>query len=211
MTGARLIGRLLAAMLIGASACGLVDHPAQPTPARRTVSLDRPIALATLNAPVLVGSHGRIMGYIPGWPFPGPEPASEAGDAMFTYVVDFTIAEMTEMTAPPRPIYPLSARGVRTIYFHPEGLRIAFGDPDRFVSGTPIATDQVRFTFRFSPDFGEVELRGFLHRVEARPFDCQGRTITPPDTEEGSFKLLGRSAPQYSSPRRYFGLLLSST
>ncbi|MFZ0889209.1 MAG: hypothetical protein WA005_12210 [Candidatus Binataceae bacterium] len=207
MTGARFIGLTLAAMLIGGSACSPVHDQAQPTPARRTVSIDRPVALATLRTPVLVGSHGQIMGYIPGWPFPGPEPAYEAGDAMFTYVVDFTIVEMT---APPR-IYPVSARGVRRIYFHPEGVRIAFGDPDSFVNGAPIATDQVTFTFGFSPDFRKVVLRGLLHRLAARAFDYEGHTITPPESDEGSFELQGRSAPQYSSPRQYFALLLRPT
>lgn len=146
------------------------------------------------------GSRGRIAGYIRGWPFPGEQPAAELRDPLFTYVIDFQVVETSPMFG-----RPTKAAGVRRIYFHPEGTRIAFGDLSIFISGEPIVTDQVRFSFDFGQDLAQVVLRMLVHQTSARPFDYDGRTITPPSQREDSFEMFGRWAP------RYGGFLLTSS
>jgi hypothetical protein len=158
------------------------------------------VALATFSR-FAVGSHGRITGYIRGWSIAGPFPRPESRDLLFTYVADFQIVQIPWISPSPsiRQIVdlPIEATGTRRIYFHPDGVRIAFSDPSRFIRGEPIATEQVRFTFRFMPDFAGVSLRVMTHRTSVRAFDYAGQTISPVMQRDDSFVMFGRPSSQY--------------
>jgi hypothetical protein len=193
-----LLGFALASLVLIASGCDTAYHRPHQAVAVPAPS-EQPVALATLELPTIVGSRGRIAGYIRGWPFAGEEPAADTRDPLFTYVIDFRIVETEYRFNSPR-----QAEGLRSIYFHPGGARIAFSDLSTFVNGDPIAADRVRFSFDFTPDFAQVVLRMLVRQTWARSFDYDGRTITPPSAHEDSFDMFGRFSPGYG------GFLLTS-
>jgi len=159
-------------------------------------AVERPTAVATFGR-FNFGSQGKIRG-VSEWPIDGAPAGS--GNALFTYVTDFRIVETSPVNG-----LPLKATGVRRIYFHPGGVRIAWGDDSRFVNGEPIAVERVRFTFEYLPGFGQVKLRMTVHQTSSRPFDYDGRTINPVAQRDQAFEMFGRYSAQYR------GLLLTST
>ncbi len=192
MTGAAALRHALASLVLIAAGCEAANHQ----PRRQAVAIlaptEQPVALATLEVPFLSGSRGRVAGYIRGWPFAVEEPTVDARDPLFTYVIDFRIIETSPLFRRPQ-----QAEGVRRIYFHPGGVRIAFGDLSRFINGDPIVTERVRFSFDFAPDFRQVTLKMLVSQISARPFNYNGRTITPPTEREDSFDLFGRFSTAY--------------
>ena len=122
---------------------------------------------------------------------------------LFTYVIDYQVVE-TDYIGQGLALLT-KAEGVRRIYFHPGGVRIAWGDDSRFVNGEPIAVERVRFTFEYLPGFGQVKLRMTVHQTSSRPFDYDGRTINPVAQRDQAFEMFGRYSAQYR------GLLLTST
>jgi hypothetical protein len=206
MTAAFVPRLALASLVLIAAGCEIANHPqhqAQHQTSAVMARSEQPVALATLELPVVAGSRGRIAGVIRGWPFATEEPAVDTRDPLFTYVIDFRVVE-TKYVERRLAHSPERAEGVRLIYFHPEGARTAFSDLSTFVEGDPIAADRVRFSFDFMPDFGQVALRMLVRQMWARSFDYEGRTITPPAEREESFAMFGRFSPGYG------GFLLTS-
>ncbi len=181
------------ALALIAAGCGTVIGPRGPGADQ---AMERPTAVATFGR-FNFGSQGRIRG-VSEWPIEGAPAGSE--NPLFTYVTDFQIVETNPVNG-----LPLKATGVRRIYFHPGGVRIAWGDDSRFVNGEPIAVEQVRFTFEYLPGFGQVKLRMTVHQTSSRPFDYDGRTINPVARGDQAFEMFGRYSAQYR------GLLLTST
>jgi hypothetical protein len=190
-TASKFVFAALAMLTVG---CGLIPRSSGVvTPA------ERPAALATLGR-FAEGSHGQISGYLRGWPIAGDDQLLEApDDPLFTYVVDFKVVETSPING-----LPVRATGVRRVYFHPGGVRIAFGDPSRFVNGEPVAVEQVSFTFEFMPGFTEVKIRMLVHQTSTRPFQYEGRTITPIAESDDTFVMYGRFSAVYR------GLLLTN-
>ncbi len=182
---------MAAVLIVIGAGCGASGRP-RLSGASPLVAADRPVAIATMER-IAVGAHGKIDGYIRGWPFADEPSYSGAHDPLFTYVVDFRIVQTPAVFG-----MPITASGVRRIYFHPEGVRIAFGDASRFINGDPVAVDQVRFTFDFMPDFSQMAVRMMVHQMSARPFDFEGRTITPPSRPDDSLRMFGRYSAQYN-------------
>jgi hypothetical protein len=163
---------------------------------------ERPAALATLGR-FAAGSQGQISGYLRGWPIAGDDQLLEAqleasDDPLFTYLVDFKVVETSPING-----LPVRATGVRRVYFHPGGVRIEFGDTSRFINGEPVAVEQVSFTFEFMPGFAEVKVRMQVHQTTTRPFQYEGRTITPIAERDDTFVMYGRFSAVYR------GLLLT--
>jgi len=165
-------------------------------------AVERPTAVATLGR-FTQGSRGQIWGYARRWPIEGHESLDETPDPSFTYVIDYQIVETSYIDKGVR--MPTRAEGVRRIYFHPGGVRIALGDVSRCVNGEPIAVEQVRFTFEYLPGFAQVKLRMTVHQTSSRPFDYDGRTINPVAQRDQAFEMYGRYSAQYR------GLLLTGT
>ena len=167
-------------------------------------AVERPTAVATFGR-FTQGSRGRIFGYARSWPMDGQESLEETPDPSFTYVIDYQVVETDYIGIGKGLRMPTRAEGVRRIYFHPGGVRIAWGDDSRFVNGEPIAVERVRFTFEYLPGFGQVKLRMTVHQTSSRPFDYDGRTINPVAQRDQAFEMFGRYSAQYR------GLLLTST
>ena len=195
--------RIIAALALIAAGCGSIAGT-RGTDANQTV--DRPTAIATLGR-FTQGSRGRIWGYARSWPTDGQESLEETPDPSFTYVIDYQVVETSYVASYTDPAVrmPTRAEGVRRIYFHPGGVRIAWGDASRFVNGEPIAVERVRFTFEYLPGFGRVKLRMTVHQTSSRPFDYDGRTINPVAQRDQAFEMFGRYSAQYR------GLLLTSS
>ncbi len=146
--------RIIAALALIAAGCGA---GVWPRGSNVDQAAERPTAVATLGR-FTVGSRGRIWG-VPEWPLDGQDPPAGSKNPLFTYVTEFQIVATDAANG-----LPLKAVGVRRIYFHPGGVRIAWVDGSRFVNGEPIAVEQVKFTFEYLPGFAQIKLRMTVHQ-----------------------------------------------
>ena len=195
----RIIAALaLATLVLIAEGCGTIIAPHG---SGADQAAERPTAVATLGR-FTQGSRGQIWGYARRWPIDGQESLEETPDPSFTYVIDYQVVETSYIDKNVR--MPTRAEGVRRIYFHPGGVRIALGDVSLCVNGEPIAVEQIRITFEYLPEFRQLKLRMIAHQTSSRPFDYDGRTINPAPQHDESFEMFGRYSAQYR------GLLLTS-
>jgi hypothetical protein len=129
--------RIVAALALALIAAGCGTIPGTRG-SRTEQAAERPTAVATLGR-FTQGSRGQIWGYARRWPIDGQEPLEETPDPSFTYVIDYQVVETGYIDKGVR--MPTRAEGVRRIYFHPGGVRIALGDVSLCVNGEPIAVE----------------------------------------------------------------------
>jgi hypothetical protein len=184
-----MIAFILAALVMVAGCSSAQPH--QHSATIRDPS-DQPVAIARFGRLTTPGAPGTIVGYVRGWPSGDNDSAP-----ILTYVVDFQIVKIPQIDG---SLFKLEdvfeAQGVRRVYFHPNGARLAFSDPSRFVNGDPVAIDKVRLTFDF-PESGQIYLKLLANRVSSQPFDYLGHTTTAEWEGDGATSMFGRFSPPY--------------
>jgi hypothetical protein len=188
-----LTAAIVAGCLFGCTLGGCIATAKAPSNASgiSVPAASQPTAILRFGRRWAPGTHGTIAGYIRGWPFADQEPDGEAPAPRFTYIIDFVIGDRGNRGQPTK------ASGIRKVYFHPEGVRIAFGDDSRLVNGDPVAVEQVNFTLEFDPDFGYLTVRMRGHEISSRSFDYDGRSITPAALRDDSSRMVGRFSAVY--------------
>ncbi|HEY6395647.1 MAG TPA: hypothetical protein VIX12_09535 [Candidatus Binataceae bacterium] len=169
--------RLLAVMMLLSAGCGeLWGNSITET---QFFSAEEPVAILTIHE-----RSAAIDGRIHGWPFAHFEPNGDVGEGLFSYCQELTVTVS-------RDGRPMSARGVETVYFHPDRERFDFRKPDSFTQGEPIERTTVLATFEFSADGQQVSIRTLEHQVRTYPFSYNGRSIVPPNRADHSELMTG--------------------
>jgi hypothetical protein len=118
-----------------------------------------PVALATFDEdrlPIAPGAHGTMVGYIP---TAGPH---NPRDATFTYLINFDVVSSRELGR------EIEGRGVRRIFFSPDGARASFGDPLTFAHGREVQTDKVKLSGEWRPEKSHMRLRLWIYDSQSR-------------------------------------------
>jgi hypothetical protein len=138
-------------------------------------------------------ASGKIVGRIHGWPFPHTDPNGDFGENLFTYKIEFTVTQVK----PGKPPEPVSAKGIRRVYFHSDRTPAELSDIASFDSGQAVIVDSVDLNFNFGPAPGEVEITTAQQQTDAIPFDFGGKRVTPPSRPAMTASLSGTWSANY--------------
>lgn len=152
-----------------------------------------PVALMTFDRdadgnPV----RGTIIGKIHGWPFPHADSSGDPGEGLFTYRTDFTVARSD------KDKLPEAARGVRTIYFHPDRSPMSLEQPASLAMGQAVIRDSVKLQFAFESR-DRVEITNTSNQTWTQPFVWQGATINPPGQPPKTRTATASYSPRYKA------------
>jgi hypothetical protein len=164
------------------SGCGLPTRPGHSF--RSLFSSDRPLAIATFEenrSPIAPNSHGIMVGYIPRAGESGLS-AHDPEDATFTYLVDFRVTASREWMG-----RQIEIRGVRRIFFNPDGARASFADPSTFTRGYEVETDTVRLSGDYTPEESRLRLKMRVNHAATEPFEFEGHAVAAPEDEPRFF------------------------
>ncbi len=154
---------------------------------------DETVALMKIAPGARVGDRGTILGIIHGWPFPHSDAQGDFGEGLFTYRTDFVVTSVAPtLSANGSQIaMPMTAQGVRKIYFDPARTPVSFDSPASFTAGTPVIADAVTISFAFDQTASTVEITGQIRQASVREFSYKGESITPPEMPEESSAMSG--------------------
>ncbi len=155
---------------------------------------DEPIALVRLQGPFAPGKGGQMVGYLRKWPATGPNGETGGKTAMFTYVTEFKVVDISHAYY----WLPRLAEGKRLVYFHPKGARASFADANTFERGELVETDFVRFHLEYSGDLAQLRLLQFTKATASKPFEYDGRVFSVVVGHEEAAQMYGRPSPQFN-------------
>lgn len=142
------------------------------------------------------GSQGRMVGYLHNWPVARADGQAADQRPKFTYSAEFKVVEVSPLSL---GMHPRQAVGVRTIYFHRDGARASFADPDTFARDDAIETDKVRLSFEFksSRELSLVVVRMMARATATKPFEVDGRVLRFAEGRQDSITMFGKYSPQF--------------
>jgi hypothetical protein len=164
-----------------------------PVVTRYLYDADAPSAVMTLANSNGVIRSGTISGVIRGWPFAHADPGGDFGEGLFSYRINFVVTK----TAANGANSPLQARGVRTVYFHPDRAAASIGPSGAPSGGEAIITDTVDMSLSFGPTASTVRLKAIMRQTSARTFFWKDQMIEPPQTDEQTAQADGYYSGQF--------------